>query len=417
MSCKGTIWLINKDAAPIEEYGTHLRTVKQAQFFQSVGYSVKIFCSARVHNTGINHVQKGDFSEEMRDNVPFCFIRSVNYGNSGIKRVVAYLLFAFKVYNLRKRFAQPDIIIHTSRIPFDFPIYLLSKKCKSKYVLDITDLWPMEFSHFGFLKEKGFILSSFYKVEKYLYSRADHCVFSMEGCYEYIREKHWDIESGGTIDLSKVHYINNGISISEYHNNLERYKLDDPDILDDSKIKFTYIGAIRKANNLSLLIDAAKELQENKDIYFLIYGDGDDREILKERCEREGITNVLFKEKWLEPQYLPFILSHSSVNLLNYAKGWAPYGGSMNKMFLALASGKPILCNAGMNYSLIRKYGLGIDEYFDNPCNYAKAITEMANYSATVLETIRNKAQEVSKEYDTDVLNKKFSEFCEIDIH
>ncbi len=43
---KKTIWFINKDAAPIEFYGTHLRTIKLAQYFQSEGYNVKLFCSS-----------------------------------------------------------------------------------------------------------------------------------------------------------------------------------------------------------------------------------------------------------------------------------------------------------------------------------------------------------------------------------
>ncbi|RJU30583.1 glycosyltransferase WbuB, partial [Bacteroides sp. CF01-10NS] len=46
MMKKKTIWFINKDAAPIEFYGTHLRTIKLAQYFQSEGYNVKLFCSS-----------------------------------------------------------------------------------------------------------------------------------------------------------------------------------------------------------------------------------------------------------------------------------------------------------------------------------------------------------------------------------
>ena len=45
MMKKKTIWFINKDAAPIEFYGTHLRTIKLAQYFQSEGYNVKLFSS------------------------------------------------------------------------------------------------------------------------------------------------------------------------------------------------------------------------------------------------------------------------------------------------------------------------------------------------------------------------------------
>ena len=53
MMKKKTIWFINKDAAPIEFYGTHLRTIKLAQYFQSEGYNVKLFCSSYVHNRNL----------------------------------------------------------------------------------------------------------------------------------------------------------------------------------------------------------------------------------------------------------------------------------------------------------------------------------------------------------------------------
>ena len=48
MTNKGIIWLINKEAAPSNEYATHIRTIQQAQYFQRQGYDVKLFCSSVV---------------------------------------------------------------------------------------------------------------------------------------------------------------------------------------------------------------------------------------------------------------------------------------------------------------------------------------------------------------------------------
>ena len=105
---KGSIWFINKDCAPIEEYGTHLRTVKQAQYFQNQGYDVKVVCSARVHNSNINHVEKSFYKEETWDGVPFLFVNTLGYKSNGIKRVLAYILFAVNVYRLRRRMDKPS---------------------------------------------------------------------------------------------------------------------------------------------------------------------------------------------------------------------------------------------------------------------------------------------------------------------
>ncbi|MCS2304976.1 glycosyltransferase [Bacteroides ovatus] len=153
-----------------------------------------------------------------------------------------------------------------------------------------------------------------------------------------------------------MHYINNGIDLSEFNVNMQRYKIEDFDLANDKTFNIIYLGSIRLANNLKLLIDSAKILQNNS-VQVLIYGDGEDRAFLEHYCEEQQITNVKFKAKWTSPEYVPYILSKADVNALNYSTNFGKYGGSMNKMFLGLASGKPLCCNVGMPYSIILEEG------------------------------------------------------------
>lgn len=414
MGSKGVIWFVNKDAAPINVYATHLRTIKQAQYFQEQGYEVKLICSANVHNKDINYVDKGWFSEQIHDGVPFVFVKSLCYGNSSIKRILAYILFSLNVNRLCRRIKSPNIIVHTSRIPFDYPIYLLAKRKKARYILDITDLWPSQFERFGFLSKGSFVLKMFYGVEKRLYHKADHVVMSMEGCHQYIKDHMWDADNGGPINLSKIHYVNNGIDIDEFNESIKTFQFQDSDLEDDSTRKVIYMGSIRQANNIEQLINAAKHLLPYKDIKFLIYGDGPDRYLLEEKCRMEGIDNVIFKQKWIEPKYVPFVLSKASVNILNYAAGWAPYGGSMNKMFMSFASGKPILCNAGMKYSPIRDNALGIDSIFTSSDDYASAIMKLVNMSEEEKLALVERSSEVARQFHIPNLNRKFQDYCEL---
>ena len=413
---KGTIWFVNKDAAPINEYGTHLRTIKQAQYFQEQGYDVKIICSARIYNSAINHLdgKKGLYIEQIHDGIPFLFVRSIAYGNSIAKRAIAYLLFSLNLGRIAKAIGKPDIIVHTSRIPFDAPVYCFAKRCGARYILDITDLWPMEFEHFGFISSKNPILKLFYRIERHLYSKAEHVAISMEGCHKYIIDHKWDKANGGPIDLEKIHYINNGIDLDEFDRNAEEFSIEDSDLTDESIVKVIYLGSIRKANNVGAMIDAAKRLTDHKQIKFLIYGNGPDREALEQRCANEGIENVIFKQTWIEPQYVPYVLQQADVNILNYSEGWAPYGGSMNKMFISFAAGKPIVCNAGMPYSPIRKHDLGIDRTFTDSQEYADAILSMCHLSPAQRDDIHSKCREVVQEFHTHNLNKKFETLCNL---
>ena len=414
MGAKKTIWFVNKDAAPIDVYATHLRTVKQAQYFQQQGYDVKLICSANVHNKDINYVDKGWYVEQTHDGVPFVFVKSLHYVNSSIKRILAYMLFSLNVNRLCRKMKSPDIIIHTSRIPFDYPIYLLAKRKKARYILDITDLWPLQFERFGFLAPQNPILKWFYNIEKYLYSRAEHVVISMEGGQQYIREHKWDLESGGKIDLNKIHYVNNGIDMEELRTNTNTYTLEDADLEDDSIQKIIYLGSIRRVNNLESLINAAASLKEHKNLKVLIFGDGTERAMLEEKVRKEGIDNVVFKNKWIEPKYVPYVLSKASINVLNYGKGFGRYGGSMNKMFMAIACGKPILCNIGMAYSPIKDYQLGIDRAIENPEDYASAIEELLNLSEKERCELFDRSQNAAQQFDIPYLNRKFQSCCNL---
>ena len=114
---------------------------------------------------------------------------------------------------------------------------------------------------------------------KYNCAKADALVYSWSGCYKYLKEKKWDKESGGPVDLQKVYYINNGVDLGDFNAWKDTYQLDDCDLISDYK-KIIYLGSIRLVNNVMQLIKAAELLSSKNDIKILIYGDGDDREKL-----------------------------------------------------------------------------------------------------------------------------------------
>jgi glycosyltransferase involved in cell wall biosynthesis len=412
---KKVIWFINKDCGPIEENGTFVRTVKQAQFFQEKGYSVKVVCSNHIHNSELVHKTESGHSVEICDGVPFLFIKSPGYKSNGIKRILSYLYFSLKLYCLRSnKLSYPGIIVHTPRIPFDGFIFKFAKRIKAIYIADVVDLWPLEMEHFGMLKPNNPLLRRFYSMERDRYTKADKVVFSQEGYGSYLRDKGWLNEQGGSISLDKTIYINNGIDLQEFDGYLNTYTLEDRDLEDKNTFKVVYLGSIRLANHLDTLLDAAKHLRDYPNIRILIYGDGFERAKLEQRVTDEGISNVIFKQKWTEPQYVPYVLTRANVNLLNYAANWAPYGGSMNKMMLSFASGRPIVCNAGMKYSPIRDNNLGIDKVFNSDKEYADAILSIYNLSHEEYVAMCQRTRKVAQEFDMPVLCQKFKDFCNL---
>lgn len=120
-----------------------------------------------------------------------------------------------------------------------------------------------------------------------------------------------------------------------------------------------YTGSIRKVNNLGLLLDAAKCVTDPR-VKFLIWGDGDEREVLERRVRDAGLTNVVFKGR-VEKKYIPSIVSRADANLMHGTPGpLFRFGVSPNKMFDYFAAGKPILMDFETKYNPVEQYQAGI---------------------------------------------------------
>ena len=404
---KKKIWLVNQYAMP-PEFESRIRTIKFAQYLTESGFDVTIFASSVMHNMNIDLITDGSsYIEKNYGIIKFVHLKTIKHQGNGFSRFIGLLEFPLKLYFLRNKFEKPDIILQTATVPFGNILYYCAKKLKSKYVVEVLDLWPESFVDLGLISKRNPLVKFSYIAEKWLYKKADALIFSMEGGKNYIKDKKWDIQNGGPIDLNKVFYINNGVDIRDFNFNVANYQLDDIDLENDSIKRVVYIGSIRLANNIKELIGAAEELKKYSDIKFLIYGNGDYREILENYCIEKNLNNVIFKEKWIDPHYVPYLLSRSTINILNYKSGgFGKYGGSQSKLFQYLASGKPICSNLKMMYGPINKYDLGIAKEFKSNKEYADAILYLVNLDDKRTSEINVKAVNVANNFDYIGLTK-----------
>lgn len=377
-----------------------------------LGYDVIVVGGSFLHNTDINLIEDGDrYKLAQYGKLKFIHILTKNYKGNGLWRFYNLFEFHLRLFFLAKKLPKPDIISLVAAVPFCNITYFLAKKLNAKFTIDIVDLWPESFLAFGLVSKNNPFLKLSYLAEKWLYERAEKIVFSMEGGSDYIREKGWDIFSGGEIDLNKVYYINNGVDIAEFDHNKEHFKIDDSDLEDDETFKVIYLGSIRLANDIKQLVDAAAILKGEKNIKFLIYGDGDDRSNLEDYCKRNKISNVIFKQKWVEITYVPYILSKSSLNVLNYKNSSIfRYGGSQSKSFQYMASGKPIISNIEMNYCPIAKYKIGVAKVFASPEEYAESILSIVRMDKDDYRELCVRSRKAAADYDYKKLTNKFNE-------
>jgi len=409
------IWLINQYAMP-PELESRLRTIKFAQYLTLKGYDVTIFASSIMHNMQIDLItDKSMYIEKTYGDIKFVHIKTMPYNSNGICRIISSTQFPVRLKKIAGYFAKPDAIIQTATVPFGNSLYYLAKKLGAKYIVEVLDLWPESFLDLGVLNKNNPLLYFAYKAEKWLYQKADEVVFSMEGGIDYIKDKHWDINNGGKINLNKVHYINNGVDLNDFDFNLKNNIIEDSDLTDKEIKKIIYIGSIRLANNLKKLIDAAELLKHEPNVKFLLYGDGNDRNFLEKYCIENKINNVVFKQKWIEPQYVPYLLSCSTVNILNYMPGnFGKYGGSQSKMFQYMASGKPICSNLNMMYCPINQNSIGISQEFVSSREYADAIMKLVNMNKIDYNQMCIRARKTAEEYDYKLLTDKIEKLINL---
>lgn len=403
------IWLINPAAMPPNKE-MRIQTIKRAQYLIKLGYDVTIIGGSFLHNTDVNLIiDNKKFIEATYDGIKYIHIRTSSYKRNGIKRMYNLFEFHFRLFLLYKKFNPPHVVSQYAAIPFGNIVYYISKRLRAKYIVDIVDLWPESFVAFGLISKNNPLIQLAYLAEKWLYKKADLLVFSMEGGKKYIIEKGWDLDSGGCIDLNKVHYINNGVDLKDFDKNITLYQIKDVDLENEKVFKVIYLGSIRVANNIKQLIDAAKLLVKHSYIQFYIYGDGPDREFLEKYCKNNQVINVKFKQKWIDMKYVPYVLSKSSLNILNYKKSEIfRFGGSQSKSFQYMASGKPICSNVKMSYCPITRHNIGIAKEFKTPSEYAEAILSFAKMNEVDYTEMCIRARNASENYDYEKLTIEY---------
>lgn len=385
------------------------------------GYNVKVFSSAYLHYSGENLIKdKSEFTVNSDNIVPFIFIRTSTYNGSGLRRVCNMALFYFRLvkiaFNSSFKKEKPDIIIASSPHPLTLIAGIkTAKKFGIPCICEVRDLWPESFVAYGIIGKNNPIIKLLYAGEKWIYKKADKLIFTMEGGKDYIIEKGWEKASGGPIDLNKVYHINNGVDLDVFNYNRAHYQIDDSDLERENIFKVIYAGSIRMVNKVGLLLDAARILKEEgaEDIKILIWGDGDEKERLEERVKEEKLTSVCFKGR-VDKKYIPYIVSQSQLNIvLGEDLPLYNYGISANKIFEYFAAERPVLFTIKTGYSIIDKYGVGIELSNSSPAKIAEAILYFKNLSKDEYDKYCMNAKRAADDYDFARLTEQLIQIIE----
>lgn len=414
MDSKKTIWILNHHATGMafQHGGRHYYFAK---YLIEKGYDVRIFCASVLHNSQEDAVDlQGNISTELIvDSIPFVFVKTRKYRGNGISRVLGMFDYYFNVKKACKQYPRPEVIIGSSVHPLACVAAIhLSKRYSCKNIVEIRDLWPESILEYGLASKSNPLIIWLYRLEKWLYTKANSLVFTMEGGKDYIIEKGWDKQHGGSVNLDKVHHINNGVDLDVFDRNVQEKIIKDVDLDNPDSFKFVYTGSIRRANNLDLVLDAAK-LVKNPKIQFLIWGDGDQLTRLKQRLKDEQIQNVIFKGK-VGKHFVPGILHRADATFFVLENSpLFRFGLSLNKSFEYLAAGKPLLIIGDAAYSMIDEYKCGYHLRENSPEKFSKSVEQLVGLDSREYQALCENARDAAKKYDFKVLTDKLIELLE----
>ena len=391
------IWIVNAQTGSPDKVANP-RYLELAKYFMAAGYDVITFNSSQ--REGIE-VPKGKFLEKQYGEYKFVHVYVPAFVGNGAKRIYSIWKFAHNLYKNRNAFEKPDVILHNVHAPFDYLVVKVAKKLGAKYISEVWDLWPDNFANFGMISRRNPVMMVFYRIERWIYEHADQLVFTIAGALQYLQDKKWTTNTGGKIDMARVHYINNGVDLEQFDYDRDSYPRDDADLNRKDIFKVIYLGSISFANHVQMLIDAAALLQNDTNYHFFIYGDGPQRETLEQYVEDKGIKNVHFKEKRIPLRECAWVVSQATVNIMTYEARFGYMGVSSGKMFQYLAAGKPIVCNINIAYdNVIRDNDLGVSENITTPEALCQAIRNCAEQPKYKYDGMCERVRRTAERFD-----------------
>ena len=372
-SDKRNIWIFNHYAiTPDLPGGT--RHYDFGRELVKRGYNVTIFASSFHYSLlkETKNYNNQDYIIEDHDGIKFVWIKTFPYHRNDWRRVINMLSYSIRAYKVAQKIdiEKPDIIIGSSVHLFAvFIAYLLSKKYKTPFIMEVRDLWPQTLIDMGVSKWHPFVIL-LGLLERFLYKRADKIIVLLPKANEYVEKL--------GISSEKIVWIPNGVNLERFNidmicNNQEKAKSD---------FIVTYTGAIGKANNLDIVINAAKILQKvYPNIKFLFVGDGPEKGNLIEILKKENLNNVEFKDPVPKNKIVEIFIKS---DVLFFHLQDAPvfkYGISSNKLFDYLASGKPIIFSSNAVNNPVKEANAGVTVPPDNPYILADAIIRLYKMS------------------------------------
>ncbi len=295
---------------------------------------------------------------------------SESYNVNFMGRFWSYFSFVFSSIYTGIFFAKQkyDVIIVTSPPLFvGITAYILSRIKKIPFIFEVRDLWPESAIDTGVVKNH-LIIKMAYWFESFIYRKARLInVLTPAFRNSLIKKGVPDnkimlIPNAGDFDL-----------VSEASKNFDPVLFRKQYSIKEDTFIITYVGAHGVANYLDQILEAARILQ-NENVVFWLIGDGMEKKRLKIKANQMGLKNVIFFDSVSKAEVFRYILaSDLGASVLKKADAFKTVYS--NKTFDYMSCKKPILMAIdGVSRKLIEDADAGTYVEPENADDFAEKV-------------------------------------------
>ncbi len=394
-----TIWIINQYAGS-PEYGMNFRSYYIGKELVKKGYKVTIFTSSYTHQRIKLPKIKKTFTQEYIDGIRYIWVKTPKYKNSkSLGRFWSMIIFMIKLFFYKDSSKQkPDVVIASSLSIFStLNGWIWSKKYKSEFLFEVRDLWPQTLIEIGNVSKYHPLVLFMRIFEDIGYKKAKYVISLLPKAKEHMINK--------GMKENKYIYIPNGVCLDEIKliNSLPNSIKEK---IPKDKFIIGYTGTIGIANALDYLCEAAKLLENKKDIAFVIVGNGKEKEKLMKKYKS---ANLIFIDS-VPKEYIQAILKEFDVCYIGLKKEKIfKYGVSPNKLFDYMLASKPILYAIESGNNIVKEVNCGISVKAEDAKEIVNGVLKLYEMDCSYLNKLgRNGKEYIIKNQTYKILTKKF---------
>jgi len=322
-----------------------------------------------------------------------------------ILRILDYLSFMFSSFFCGIFTKKHDIIVATS--PQFFTLisgYFISLFRKTPLVLEIRDLWPESIVSVGAISEKSITIKILKKISLFLYKKSNLII-----CVTKSFKK--DLVNRG-IDKNKIKVIENGFDLSK---NLQPIlsinEVEEKFQIHRDTFYVSFTGTIGMAHGLEIVLNAASKT--NKNITFLIIGEGARKNILMNKAIKMNIKNIKFINH-LDWQEIIDINQLIDLHLVHLKKDDEFKKVIPSKIFESMALKKSIIMGVdGESRQILDRAQCSFNIQPENSSELANTINKIQKRNKLLKDMGQNGYIFLEKNYSRKILANKMIEYLQ----